>query len=80
MIAYKVYWTEYDRGLEINRSKEFTKDDLGAALKVLESLRKIQREQGNIRFIILAGEHPDSVCLPGVDVTGPEYDWKKRRQ
>jgi hypothetical protein len=34
----------------------------------------------NCRFVTSASEMPDCVSLSGIDVTGPEYDWKKRRK
>lgn len=48
--------------------------DLGAALKFAE----LKRNEG-FRFVTLVSENPNSVGKPGVDVTGPDYDWVKRR-
>ena len=49
------------------------------ALKFSETLRKARREGELIDHIVMSCENPDSVGQQGVDVTGPEYDWKKRR-
>jgi hypothetical protein len=46
----------------------------------MEVLRKRQREGEGVRFITMSSEHPDLVGHPGVDVTGPDYNWKKRRR
>lgn len=48
--------------------------DLSDALKLTEVLRR-----GGFRFVTLVSENPNSVGKPGVDVTGPDYDWTKRR-
>jgi hypothetical protein len=45
-----------------------------------KSLRARQRAGEAVRFITMCSEHPDVVGHPGVDVTGPGYDWKKRRR
>jgi hypothetical protein len=50
------------------------------AMRFMEDLRRRQREGERIRFVTMCSEHPDVVGHPGVDVTGPEYDWKKRRR
>ena len=73
--VYRVYWTKDDIAL----FADYSKHDLCSALKYTETLRTIQRAGGNIKHIIMSCEHPDSVGHPGVDVTGPEYSWKKRR-
>ena len=48
--------------------------------RFMEDLRRRQREGEGVRFVTMCSEHPDVVGHPGVDVTGPEYDWKKRRR
>lgn len=48
--------------------------DLGEALKFAE-----QKRNEGFRFVTLVSENPNSVGKPGVDVTGPDYDWTKRR-
>jgi hypothetical protein len=54
-------------------SQEF--EDLGHALKKCELLRL----EGKSRFITMGHENTDMVGKQGVDVTGPDYDWTKRR-
>ena len=49
--------------------------DLKAALDKCEALRN---EEG-VRFVTMVSENPNSVGKPGVDVTGPDYNWTKRR-
>ena len=46
----------------------------------MESLRK-ERREGNtsISHITFISENPDDKTKTGVDVVGPDYDWKKRR-
>jgi hypothetical protein len=46
----------------------------------MEALRARQRAGEALRFITMCSEHPDAVGHPGVDVTGPDYNWKKRRR
>lgn len=58
---------------------DFNKDEMTSALKFAEGLRKDQREGNGVRHVSISCENPDSVGNLGVDVTGPEYDWKKRR-
>jgi hypothetical protein len=51
----------------------------------MEKLREHQRTQDEtysptkVGFITFCSENPNSVTKLGVDVTGPDYDWKKRR-
>jgi hypothetical protein len=68
------------------RSACFATNAMSEAMKLMEVLRTHQRNgdavdiDGNkVSFITMCSEHPDSVGHPGVDVTGPDYDWKKRR-
>lgn len=75
-MAYKVYWTEEG----VANSVDFDKDGMTQALHACEALRKRQREGDNVSFVSLCSEHPDNVTKMGVDVTGPDYDWKKRRK
>ena len=78
--VYKVYWSAADAdNIWRSQSKDFVKCEMAVALKFAESLRAMQRSHGKIRFVTMCSENPDSVGYPGVDVTGPEYDWKKRR-
>lgn len=78
--VYKVYWsTANDDDTWRSQSKDFVKCEMAAALKFAESLRAMQWAHGRIRFVTMCSENPDSVGHPGVDVTGPEYNWKKRQ-
>ena len=47
---------------------------LTEALKSAEDLRK-----RGMRHVCLSSENVNSVGKPGVDVTGKDYNWKKRR-
>jgi len=71
---YKVYWTESS---EV-QSQNFT--DCGEALKFCEVKRKLQYAGEDINHIVMSAENPNNVGKLGVDVTGPDYDWKKRRK
>ena len=74
--VYRVYWSTVGINFKLSpQTKDFVQDEMSAALKFIESLRKEQRQFKNIRFITMCSEHPDSVGYPGVDVTGPEYNW-----
>lgn len=70
-----IYWTENEKP----QQKKFGSAEMSLALKFTESLRKIQREEGTVGFIGMVSENPDCTSKLGVDVTGPDYDWKKRR-
>lgn len=73
--VHRVYWTE--DGLA--NSKNFGPDSIDATLKFCESLRKQRKEGADISFITMASEIPECTSLQGIQVAGPEYDWKKRR-
>ncbi len=72
---FKVYWTESG----VPQSADFDSAAMSAALSHCETLRARQRNGAPVSFVTMASENPDSVTKPGVDVTGPDYDWKKRR-
>lgn len=78
---YNVYWM---RGRH-TYSSLFATDKMSEAMQLMEILRTAERngdEDANgdrVSFITMCSQHPDSVGHPGVDVTGPDYDWKKRR-
>lgn len=72
---YKVYWTENER-LE---AAEFASTAMASALSLTQGLRQRQHGGEDIRFITMVSENPDVVGRSGYDVTGPDYDWKKRR-
>lgn len=73
---YVVYWTD-EQG---PKSKKFGSDEMKFALTYSEELRKLKQIGCNISFVTICSENPNSVGHPGVDETGPDYDWKKRRQ
>lgn len=68
---YKIYWTAENTP----NSKTFDTSEMSKALAFSETLRKDPKNS----FIVMSSEHPDCVGKQGVDVTGPDYDWKKRR-
>lgn len=49
-------------------------ETLGPALQKTQELR-----QQGYRHVVLSTENSMSVGKPGVDVVGPDYNWKKRR-
>jgi hypothetical protein len=77
---YMVYWTIVDEAAGTPQAQLFDTSEMTAALGFMEELRKRQRAGEGVRFITMCSEHPDMVGNPGVDVTGPEYNWKKRRR
>lgn len=72
---YKVYWT--DRGCL--DAKEFSTDEMAAALHLTQGLHQRQHNGEDIRFVAMVSENPNSVGRRGYDITGLDYDWKKRR-
>lgn len=72
---YKIYWTEEGQP----NGKLFDSDKMNEALKFSEGLRQRSYAGENINFIVMSAENPNCVGKMGVDVTGPDYDWKKRR-
>jgi hypothetical protein len=77
---YMVYWSEMDGADAGPHAQAFATEAMVDALRFMEDLRRRQREGAGIRFVTMCSEHPDAVGHPGVDVTGPGYDWKKRRR
>jgi hypothetical protein len=77
---YMVYWTVVDAEGSSAEAQAFDTTEMVAAMKFMEELRRRQREGEGVRFITMCSEHPDMVGHPGVDVTGPDYNWKKRRR
>ena len=72
---FMVFWTDDF----VPNCQSFDKDKMTEALKFSESLRQRKCKGENICFVTMASENPDCVGKQGVDVTGPDYDWKKRR-
>ena len=77
---YMVYWTIEEDGNRAPHAQPFGTSEMVAAMRFMEDLRRRQREGEGVRFVTMCSEHPDVVGHPGVDVTGPEYNWKKRRR
>jgi hypothetical protein len=77
---YMVYWMMDEDGTRSARSQQFETSAMVEAMRFMEDLRRRQREGDGIGFVTMCSEHPDVVGHPGVDVTGPDYDWKKRRR
>ncbi len=77
---YMVYWTVVEGDKCTPHEELFETSDMVGAMQHMEALRKRQREGEGLRFITMASEHPDLVGHPGVDVTGADYNWKKRRR
>jgi len=77
---YMVYWTIEEDGHRAAHAQPFDTTAMVEAMRFMEDLRRRQREGEGVRFVTMCSEHPDAVGHPGVDVTGPEYDWKKRRR
>lgn len=70
-----IYWTENGQP----SSKQFESEKMSEALKFSQELRTRQYADGSVSFVSMASENPNCVGKQGVDVTGPDYDWKKRR-
>lgn len=77
---YMVYWTVVEEGRSQPHAEPFDTTEMVAAMQFMEELRKRQRAGEGVRFVTMCSEHPDLVGHPGVDVTGPDYNWKKRRR
>ncbi len=78
---YMVYWIEPDgEGAGAAHAQAFDTSEMVRAMGFMEALRKRQRGGEGVRFVTMCSEHPDVVGHPGVDVTGPDYNWKKRRR
>jgi len=76
---YMVYWSTIEDGAGVPHAEPFDTSEMVAAMNFMEALRTRQRAGEALRFITMCSEHPDVVGHPGVDVTGPDYNWKKRR-
>ena len=70
-----IYWTENGQP----NGQLFDSEKMSEALKFSEALRQRSFAGENIHFIVMSAENPNCVGKMGVDVTGPDYDWKKRR-
>ena len=73
---FNVYWMEDGKP----HAKLFSNEEMTDALKWMEKLRELVRvHDANISFICMSSENPNNLTKMGVDVTGPDYEWKKRR-
>lgn len=80
---YIVYWSVVDTTVTPSRqihSEAFGPKEMSQALNHMEALRRRKYDNKEPIFgVVLACENPDSVGELGVDVTGPDYNWTKRR-
>lgn len=74
-----VYWLELDSDKLQPHSRLFDSKNMTDALKFSETLRARKHAGEPVHFIVISSENPDCVGKQGVDVTGPDYDWEKRR-
>lgn len=74
-MSYQVYWLSNSAP----KTRAFGDDELVPMLKFTEELRKMKIAGDDIAHITSSSENPNSVTKLGVDVTGADYDWKKRR-
>jgi hypothetical protein len=79
-MMYMVYWMIGEGERHTPHAHAFDTSEMVAAMRFMEDLRRRQREGEGVRFVTMCSEHPDVVGHPGVDVTGPDYNWKKRRR
>lgn len=77
---YMVYWTMVEPEGDHPHCRQFDTTEMTGAMQFMEELRRRQRTGEAVRFITMCSEHPDMVGHHGVDVTGPGYNWKKRRR
>jgi hypothetical protein len=77
---YMVYWTTVENEAGVPHAQSFDTTEMVPAMQFMEGLRARQRAGEPVRFVTMCSEHPDVVGHPGVDVTGADYNWKKRRR
>jgi len=77
---FMVYWSAVDNECHTPHSALFESGHMIDALAFTESLRKRRREGEPLCFVTMCSENPDLVGEAGVDVVGPDYNWKKRRR
>lgn len=76
-MIYVIFWLDCTGEVPVPMYE--TVDDILEALKYAEQIRRRKFNGEKVTHITTMCEHPDSVGKPGVDVVGPDYDWKKRR-
>lgn len=69
-MSFVVFWLDEDKP----RSAKFGDAEMTKALEFVKILR-----DDKMSHVCISSELQDSVGKPGVDVTGADYDWKKRR-
>lgn len=76
---FMIYWSELVSDEMQPHCQPFGNDEMTQALKFSEALRTRKYTGEPLFFIVMSSENPDCVGKQGFDVTGPDYDWKKRR-
>lgn len=76
---YMVYWSEMESDKLQPHNRLFGSNDMTDALRFSESLRARKYAGEPVYLVVMASENPNCVGKQGFDVTGPDYDWKKRR-
>ncbi|MBC7455578.1 MAG: hypothetical protein H7335_18180 [Massilia sp.] len=76
---FMVYWTVVEGNANTPHAQLFDSADMLPAMALMEQLRARQRSGEGIKFVTMSSENPESVGNPGVDTTGPAYNWTKRR-
>lgn len=76
---FMVYWTVVEGSDSTPHAQLFDSADMLGAMALMEQLRARQRVGEGVGFITMSSENPESVGHPGVDITGPGYNWTKRR-
>lgn len=56
-----------------------TVENVVDALKFAETIRQRKFNGEKISHVTTICEHPDNTGKAGVDIVGPDYNWKKRR-
>lgn len=76
---FMVYWSELVSGTMVPHCEAFDSNEMSKALAYSEAIRQRKYAGEQIFFVVMSSENPDCVGKQGFDVTGPDYDWKKRR-
>jgi hypothetical protein len=76
---YMVYWSQNVTGTVEAQSESFGQNEMSAALKFMEDLRKRQHAGEGIAFVTMSSENPNCVGKMGASDVEPGYNWTKRR-
>lgn len=76
---YMVYWSQNVTGAFEVQHELFESGQMGAALKLMEVLRKRQHDGEAIAFVGMVSENPNCVGKMGASDVEPGYNWVKRR-